>query len=744
MAKANRFNDRSSRSSRNLQVDETFERGIFYTKNVLGKGTNRFLLNYRLKDNGAIIGPRKGFKQAQTPIAVSNHTSQTEPHIAYHGVYDDVDGIEYFGDIVISLGTKGADTYNGTYAWGALNRGQGADYEALSASGLGTFRGEKFSNVEMHDFAPTDILKPVYSIVRGRLFVIMDGDITRLRVSTTDITAEPITPQTLSIAESTSKGFNLLLDNPYTFDNQEAGALDLEGIIPYNTTETAIRLSANHGETIRFMLNYKYDQGAIYRVKWEYKQFDAEAWNVLQEYVDSSSYTGGDDIHRDITPKDDVFMLRVSMGVESGTGIDPATEEMILYPKYEMNDAYLRNIANQNYDLHTAKGMFGYNEMLGLYGVAGAENTLFFSEYHNFGYFPFPHYSIELDEQISGGPLPINMTTATIQQNLSIGGFDKTTIQAYKTLIYFKNADRYYLIQPNMMTDRIDDLQIKELDTPIKDLLNNLKEVIEKDVLDDTYNLVLTADTELLDYTNYVDNDVFRIIYKCKAYPKDQDPIIIDFVLSFDLAVGAWVTEVYETNKTTLPLSTAKTNTALLFNSYYSSGNTYLQVLQQTSDNFSDNFTLNNAERTIKNYQMIDSGARNHNAYYLKRYREIQFQINNRQGEPLEFNSEFLIDGRTRQTYASYEVQHDDDPASPNYGTITYVRSYNTTFEVGGETLLDIWELDSSYFPELDKVKARFKISGKGRYPRMRLVSLNEKDYELISYGWVFRTQSAR
>jgi hypothetical protein len=58
--------------------------------------------------------------------------------------------------------------------------------------------------------------------------------------------------------------------------------------------------------------------------------------------------------------------------------------------------------------------------------------------------------------------------------------------------------------------------------------------------------------------------------------------------------------------------------------------------------------------------------------------------------------------------------------------------------------MLDIWELDSSYFPELDKVKARFKISGKGRYPRMRLISLNDKDYELISYGWVFRTQSAR
>lgn len=757
------FNNRKSRSARTLQVDETFEKGMFYTKNVLPKGANRLLINFRLKDNGAIIGPRKGLQQAQTPIEVSTHTSQTEPHIAYRGVYEDSAGLETFGDIVISLGVLSGATYDGTYAWGVLDKGSG--FTALTATGLGSFRGELFENVQLHDFDPTNITKPVYAVVQGRLFVIMDGALTRLKITETTVTAEAVTPQTLTIAESTAKGFNLLLDNPYTFDNQQAGVLDLEGIVPYNTAETTIRLSANHGETIRFILNYKYDTGAIYRVKWEYKQFDADTWEVLQEYADSASYTAGDQIYRDIVPEDDVFMLRVSAGIESGTDIDPASESVILYPKYVMNDAYLRNITSRNYDLNTATGMIAHEGLLGLYGVDGAENTIFFSEYQNFGYFPFPHYAMELDEEIvtvkkylnyllvittnsvhiiSGGPLPVNMQIATVQQNLSIGGFDKTAFQTYKTLVYFKNADRYYIMQPNIMTDRIDDLQVKELDPPVRDLLDNLKEVIENDILDNMYNEIITGTTELLDYTAYIDNGIVRNVYKCKVYMQDKDPTILDLVLAFDASVGAWLCEVYQTNETTLTLSTSKTTSARIFNTYYSEGKTYLQVLKSSNKDFKDDFTLNTSARYLQNYQMIDSGARNHDAYYLKRYREIQFQINNRQGEPLQFNSEFLIDGRTRQTYTEYSVEHDDDPASPTYGTITYVRSFNTTFNVGGETMLDIWELDSSYFPELDKVKARFKISGKGRYPRMRLISLNDKDYELISYGWVFRTQSAR
>ena len=52
--------------------------------------------------------------------------------------------------------------------------------------------------------------------------------------------------------------------------------------------------------------------------------------------------------------------------------------------------------------------------------------------------------------------------------------------------------------------------------------------------------------------------------------------------------------------------------------------------------------------------------------------------------------------------------------------------------------------LDASQLPTATLYKVRFPVSGKGYTPRLKLLSLNEKRYELLNICWVFRSMNAR
>lgn len=60
---------------------------------------------------------------------------------------------------------------------------------------------------------------------------------------------------------------------------------------------------------------------------------------------------------------------------------------------------------------------------------------------------------------------------------------------------------------------------------------------------------------------------------------------------------------------------------------------------------------------------------------FKKRYRELQFVINNISNRALDFYSDFYIDGEQRKNRYVYEVVHDIDPQSPHYGLITVEKS---------------------------------------------------------------------
>ena len=74
--------------------------------------------------------------------------------------------------------------------------------------------------------------------------------------------------------------------------------------------------------------------------------------------------------------------------------------------------------------------------------------------------------------------------------------------------------------------------------------------------------------------------------------------------------------------------------------------------------------------KTYNNYQVMDTGYREQNSDKRKRYREIQFKLNNTSQRTLRFQSEFYIDGELRRGMYRYIVQHNIDPDSPDYGLI--------------------------------------------------------------------------
>lgn len=171
-----------------------------------------------------------------------------------------------------------------------------------------------------------------------------------------------------------------------------------------------------------------------------------------------------------------------------------------------------------------------------------------------------------------------------------------------------------------------------------------------------------------------------------------------------------------------------------------------LEALVQVFMSVSDKFTF-------QNWQYLDTGYRNDRIERYKRYREIQFQLNNIDSVNLEFGLEFQIDGQSRLSNYVYEVEHVIDENDPDYGLIyvqatpymnlplEYVGTPNST-DLGPGT--NSWILNQSIFPELSLWKVRAPVSGKGIAPRIRLVSRNSTRFELMSINWIYRLMYAR
>lgn len=626
----------------------------------------------------------------------------------------------------------------------------------------------------------------------GKIQIVKDGNTIKHRCA-------PVTPMKLSVKEVLSSGYNMLLPEPYSFSNTSAAGWSIDGILPYTVVPAGqtkeLLLTARPGQKVNFEVFYQYKTEADtkLRVKWEISSAEnSNAWQVLQTEkataaddesgaAISPDYTPGDAVSIDVEPTLNQFQVRVSFYLKKGTVIDTKPTKVMVMPIYKLVSDVNANTTNMKpakYSIATASGIVNWKQRLVAWGVSGAENVLFASDVNNPTYFPYPNNIDIFDENIIHAvPYMDNLLVFTktriymvtlmedgigfiktlVQDRLNIATTDKYVIQVIKNMIFFKSANYYYMIVPKLNSIK-GELIIAPVSKPITYLLDNFPTAV-REIINTVYFATVPKDYDLnlVNYYNYVDNTLLRNVYtfemKAVAGGEAFETFNFSFILNYDTTQRSWTTYCYQCNPYSIPFSQTITDRTTLLdvcNGQGSSDAVVAQLIKANPLDSRDLFALGTeaVERVFPNYQLLDTGYRKMGAQHKKVFREIQMKINNTSKKTLDYYTEFVLDDQTRKTYYTYEAQHVTDPNSPNYGLLYINRVFKPSMIVAGSTVLGeeskpqdhCWQLNVSKLANIATFKVRFPVSGKGYAPRLKLISFNERQYELLNINWVFRT----
>lgn len=736
----------------------------------------------------------------------------------------------------------------GNHCWGAIQtnkEGWGLFTEAYAYSYntptqlykhvLGAVTARAYNNAQIFNCPITEtIVKPIYTVLDGEIYAfsipalnyvdnegeksITPSGVDKFEFSKIyidqynpdyeqykhyNIRRRVIEPMKLAAFQAYDNGYNLLLDDPYTFKNQ-LGATEIEGIIPYTdaTTEAKPVLinSLRLGYTYFFRVFVEYIESADYEIKWEYSKTGIEgSWEEIDEGFEHIGVITDDTvIGKSFLMTDTYFYIKVTLR-EVG---DQATERQTSFGYYTSEvDSKIKLI---NYDLSTAKGMFTWKKMIGLFGIKEAEDTVFFSDIDNPAYFPLKTilqfegevvkvipmndtliiWTTDGCYAVTGGPLISTMQVTQVLTNVHLTPIDAETCAVLKDQLFFKMDNAFYVLKPNINTSDGTDLKSYLNSIAISDLLEDFKPNILS-ILNDTYKCIISKEhrpMHNIDKHGIQDFDVTNVYsqisngvlyYTCKIHPIFKyNQILKDMFihLLYDTITRTWRIHTEGIMDGGIqyasPLRHKDKNTGIIytFDPFLFNRNTGIvagiAVNKFDKNHISDNCVLNitdeqgnpvNTNIKADNYQFLDTGHPAIDDRPVKRFRELQIVIQNKHLDTVRFFSEFLIDGHKTVDTTHYDVKHITDPSDPAYGQI-YVAPYMTeNLELFGDTHLknrlepdDGWQLDLSQFPNLESVTIRFELFGKGRHARYKLISADLKRYEISSIVWVTRTMNAR
>ena len=162
----------------------------------------------------------------------------------------------------------------------------------------------------------------------------------------------------------------------------------------------------------------------------------------------------------------------------------------------------------------------------------------------------------------------------------------------------------------------------------------------------------------------------------------------------------------------------------------------------------------------FKNYQFLDTGYRLTDVSRKKRFREVQFNLNNIDGYEIPMGCAIFVDDnerkmlyndsvnivRTTENSAEAVVTQSIDTRGLVRNTTLEARDedivhYNKEYATGKENM---FLLDTTKFEQVSNYKVRIKTSGKGYSPRAQLLFKPKGYYELFYINWVYRSMSQR
>lgn len=487
-----------------------------------------------------------------------------------------------------------------------------------------------------------------------------------------------------------------------------------------------------------------------------------------------------------------------------------------------------QQVTPTKYDLGTAKGMLEWNRRLVLWGVENADTMLFTSDVNNPTFFPYPNNVDVFNEPILhcmlyGNDLlvftatslyrlvfdetGITWTHTLIQKDLQISPQDIPMFCRVKNLIFFKSGNYYYMLVPKS-SSIVGDTTIAPISNNIKDFLDHFPTEVSK--IFKTVSLDLkgynkktwTITDFLCYYYSYVDNAsvVLNFVYSLDNYAYAGGPGFHNVsqrywvcALIYDTENYSWRIHTYVTPKPLTPVQIDVTQQTVFGSivQYTKSNDTkhpcvVLSVRDPATSQ--DNFITWKDEHTtdsegtfydyqttwaesiskleLKNYQYLDTGYRmlTSSVDLKKRFREVQFSINNISQKALTFYTSFILDGQLRRDMQGYNTKVILDPTDPRTGILLVERPYidpkflpsvpeftvsikdyiNPDVTPGDTTLDDSFVLDNTKFPDLAYWKVRVSVSGKGYTPRLQVLSTNDLDYNILSTNWVYRTMNSR
>ena len=602
------------------------------------------------------------------------------------------------------------------------------------------------------------------------------------------------TPKVLTAKEAVTYGYNMLLANPYQFANTAGGnVLEFTGLLPYVNGELCMTPVQN--QDIHFVATGTIPLNKQYKFVAEWSSMNNTSWNTIKEWTVN---TGADvttlEIAFDFAPPVAEAIIRISAyPVTENVAAD--ISDSVLAVGFNFQKAGYNNTINSDkkqYSIHQASGICYWKNRIVAWGVPEDDTILFMSDVNDPTYFPYPNnietftsaiqyctpfgddllvFTVDALYIIALADDGASWTCKCLQRNLSIAAWDVHLVQTVKNMLFFKSGNYYYMVVPKS-SSLTGELTIADVSKPMRGFFDNFKASV-LEILNNTYMPeVEYTDFGIAHYYNYLSKDSVHNVYMLviPGIHKTHDTYVnLDVI--YDTVNRTWRVYTYGSSARLVPHNTSSTQDTMFVSKFqFGVDNKHTGVQHLVwSVKREDLYLQNNDSRLvvdgdenikppanqkqsiIGNRQLIDTGYREHASNFKKRYRELQFTINNISLSALQFYVSFLIDGALRKSWYGYEIVQDTDPASTTYGVISVHRvllpsASNTSGApvTPSTTVLDDWVLDMSAFPDNGYWKCRTTVSGKGYVPRMLINSPNAKIFELLNISWVYRTLYSR
>lgn len=590
-----------------------------------------------------------------------------------------------------------------------------------------------------------------------------------------------------------------------------SGALLVDGVLPYDAKGNLLT-SARAGAEIFFRLIYRYPKADVdseekYVVRWAIQDLESDAEPVIvRDYTEDleTPYTPGDTIEfrtTQTTYKRFTLIANVYKVSEIGEDTEPKPAATITLAYYYLtNDKSTStlNIDAVHYDLGTAQGMCTWQQRLVLWGVTGAKNILWVSEINDPSWFPYPNnceifpddivscvrykthllvFTRSALYQISLKDDGLTYTTTCMQERLTMEPEDISSIIPVQNMVFFKNGNAYYMIVP-VSSSMSGELQLAPISRPIELLFTDFKitafnlmesvvkptsfnyYIVNEDgsrLMDEDYHALYlkqldeeTVVLKLYDWWCLLENKTLRIYYKFQMTVGTK-VTYIDLIFNYDTSTRAWTMSMVNSTRYRMTHYISSVTAETIFaQPVLSAENTIsLNLIQGSEETTIDGFEIDyDQQGWNETVQYLDTGFRDLDTDIKKRFRQVQFRVNNLYSETLKFYTSFAVDNDMRKNYCNFETTEIIDPDAEDYGSV-YVDAVLEEPDLvwGNQEQRDYcteWELDTSRFPNTNTAQVRFNVSGKGNLCRFELRSYNDKQYEISSVAYVFRPMYAR